>query len=99
MSKYAGFESLTDDDDDDEEVVEEDTCSENLYNMAGLKLVFMLFLIFIVVMGEMFADKWLSYFSDTSRNLVLTNKGVMLASMFGCLMAIGAYALVHHGIV
>ena len=98
MSKYEGFESLTDDDDDDE-VVEDDEVSENLYNTSGVKLVFMLFLIFLLVMSEFFADKGLSYFSGTSQNMVLTNKGVMLASMFGCMLAIAAYALVHHGVV
>lgn len=99
MSKYVGFESLTDDDDDEEEVAEDEGSSENLYNSSGLKLVFMLFLIFITIMSEFFADKCLSYFSGTSQNLVLTNKGVLLASMFGCLLAMAAYVLVHHGVV
>jgi hypothetical protein len=101
MSKSdAGFESLTDDDDEDVADIEtSDTPTENLYNVQGLKLVFMFFLILMFIMSDFFADKFASQFSGSVQNLTLTNKGVFIASLVGCLLAIASYVLVHNNIV
>jgi hypothetical protein len=98
--KSAGFESLTDDDEDDTVDTEtETTPSENLYNLQGMKMICLLFIVFIFIMSDFFADKVLGNISGTTQNLALTNKGVFLASLVGCLLSVAIYGLVHANVI
>lgn len=85
--------------DADEDIDEEDTKQENLYNMSGLKILIMILITYIMVQSDMFADKFLSLFKDSTVNLVPTNKGVIIQGLVLTLALAAIYTAVHYDVI
>lgn len=92
------IEPIGDPDDDDEEEIDESK-SSNLYNMQGLKILIMLLITYILTQSDLFADKFLSLFKDSTVNLVPTNKGVIITGVVITLALIAIYTAVDYGII
>ncbi len=92
------FEPIGGDDEDEiEEIDESKGC--NLYNVKGLKILIMLLVTFILSQSDLFADKFLSLFKDSTVNLVPTNKGVIITGLVITLALIAIYTAVEYGVV
>lgn len=86
--------------DDDEEPEEtESTKGGGLYNISGLKILIMLLVTYILIQSDMFSDKFLSLFKDSTVNLVPTNKGVIIQGLVLTLALVAIYTAVEYGVV
>lgn len=92
------FEPI-DGDDTEEELDDIDETRGSLYNLSGIKILIMLLVTYILIQSDLFVDKFLGLFQNTSINLVPTNKGVIIQGLVLTLALIAIYSAVEYGIV